>query len=87
MEAIGLFKQGMLLVVMLSAPALAVAVLCGVLVSFVQAIMQIQDQTLPFAVKLVAVGACLALTGRWLSAQMTEFLRAAFDLIANSGHG
>ena len=62
MEPIVLFKQGMLLVVVLSAPPLIVAVVVGVLTSLVQALMQVQDQTLPFGIKLVAVGITLALT-------------------------
>ena len=56
MEPIVLFKQGMLLVVMLTAPPLIVAVVVGVMTSLVQALMQVQDQTLPFGIKLVAVG-------------------------------
>ena len=51
MEPIVLFKQGMLLVVVLSAPPLIVAVVVGVLTSLVQALMQVQDQTLPFGIK------------------------------------
>ncbi|WP_329609103.1 EscS/YscS/HrcS family type III secretion system export apparatus protein [Pseudomonas lactis] len=54
MEPIVLFKQGMLLVVMLTAPPLIVAVVVGVMTSLVQALMQVQDQTLPFGIKLVA---------------------------------
>ena len=50
MEPIVLFKQGMLLVVVLSAPPLIVAVIVGVMTSLVQALMQIQDQTLPFGI-------------------------------------
>ena len=50
MEPIVLFKQGMLLVVVLTAPPLMVAVVVGVLTSLVHALMQIQDQTLPFGI-------------------------------------
>ena len=39
MDALTLFKQGMVLVVMLSAPPLLVAVLVGVIVSLLQALM------------------------------------------------
>lgn len=85
MEALMLFKQGMLLVVVLTAPPLGVAVLVGVITSLVQALLQIQDQTLPFGVKLLAVGITLALTGRWIGLELIQFTNMAFDLIAHTG--
>ena len=84
MEPILLFKQGMLLVVVLSAPPLIVAVIAGVLTSLVQALMQIQDQTLPFGIKLVAVGITLALTGRWIGVELIRLLNLTFDMAARS---
>lgn len=79
-----LFKQGMLLVVVLSAPPLIVAVVVGVLTSLIQALMQIQDQTLPFGIKLVAVGVTLALTGRWIGVELIQLLNLTFDMVARS---
>lgn len=84
MEILTLFKQAMLLVVMLSAPPLIVAVLVGVTVSLLQAVMQLQDQTLPFAIKLVAVGITLAMTGRWVGVQLIELATLAFNMIAQT---
>ncbi|KPY52603.1 type III secretion system export apparatus subunit SctS [Pseudomonas syringae] len=85
MEALALFKQGMFLVVILTAPPLGVAVLVGVLTSLLQALMQIQDQTLPFGIKLGTVGLTLAMTGRWIGVELIQFINMAFDLIARSG--
>lgn len=82
-----LFKQGMLLVVLLSAPPLIVAVVVGVLTSLVQELMQIQDQTLPFGIKLVAVGITLALTGRWIGVEMIQLLNLMFDMVSRSARG
>lgn len=84
MDPILLFKQGMLLVVVLSAPALIVAVVVGVLTSLVQALMQIQDQTLPFGIKLVAVGVTLALTGRWIGVELIQLINLTFNMAARS---
>ena len=84
MEPIMLFKQGMLLVVVLSAPPLIVAVLVGVLTSLVQALMQIQDQTLPFGIKLVAVGVTLILTGRWIGVELIQLINLTFEMIGRS---
>ena len=84
MEPIVLFKQGMLLVVVLTAPPLMVAVVVGVLTSFVQALMQIQDQTLPFGIKLVAVGVTLIMTGRWIGVELIQLINLTFEMIGRS---
>ena len=84
MDPVLLFKQGMLLVVVLSAPPLLVAVVVGVLTSLVQALMQVQDQTLPFGIKLVAVGVTLALTGRWIGVELIQLVNLTFDMAARS---
>ena len=84
MEPIVLFKQGMLLVVVLSAPPLIVAVVVGVLTSLVQALMQIQDQTLPFGIKRVAVGVTLILTGRWIGVELIQLINLTFEMIGRS---
>ncbi|SLM63282.1 MULTISPECIES: type III secretion system export apparatus subunit SctS [Dickeya] len=81
METLNLFRQAMVLVVMLSAPPLLVAVIVGVLISLLQAVMQLQDQTLPFAVKLVAVGLALAMTGRWIGVELIQLTMLAFNMI------
>ena len=84
MEPIVLFKQGMLLVVVLSAPPLIVAVVVGVMTSLVQALMQVQDQTLPFGIKLVAVGITLIMTGRWIGVELIQLMNVTFDMIGRS---
>ncbi len=85
MEALNLFKQGMILVVLLTAPPLIVAVVVGVLTSLVQALMQVQDQTLPFGLKLLAVGLTLAMTGRWIGVELIQLTNLAFNMIAQTG--
>lgn len=84
MEALALFKQGMFLVVILTAPPLIVAVVVGVATSLLQALMQMQDQTLPFGIKLAAVGLTLAITGRWIGLELIQFINMAFDLISRT---
>ena len=85
MDIIYMFKQAMLLVVMLSAPPLVVAVVVGIIVSLLQAVMQLQDQTLPFAIKLVAVGVTLALSGRWIGVQLLDLTQSAFAMMSSTG--
>ena len=52
---VGLATQGLLLCLYVSLPIVVVASGVGLLVSFLQAITSLQDQTLSFGIKLVAV--------------------------------
>jgi len=54
-NTLNFFQQGLWMAVMMSAPPLLIATLLGLSVSLIQAVTQIQDQTLPYVVKLVAV--------------------------------
>ena len=85
MEILTFFRQAMLLVVLLSAPPLIVAVLVGMVISLVQAAMQLQDQTLPFCLKLVAVGITLAMTGRWVGVKLIQLTQNAFAMMSRVG--
>ena len=67
------------LVLTLSLPAIAVASLTGLLVSFFQAITQLQEQTLSFGVKLIAGAIALFAAGPWISAELLTFARDIFD--------
>ena len=69
-EVLSYFEKGLVLVVVLTAPPIIAAVVSGVLVSLVQSLFQLQDQTLPFAIKLLSVGVTLYLTGRWIGVEL-----------------
>lgn len=59
---------------MVAGPLLLTALVVGVAVSLVQAITQLQEQTLTFIPKLLAVGLVLIVTLPWLMIKLTEFL-------------
>lgn len=81
MESIELLRRAMVVIVALSAPSLIVATVIGVLVSLVQSLFQIQDQTLSFALKLVAICVLLFATGRWMQLEMLTLTDVAFELM------
>ena len=85
-ETVALLQQGLLLVVWLTLPPLAVAVVVGVVVSLLQTVLSIQDQALPFAVKLLAVGLTLALVGRWQGQQLLALGDQALRSVATISH-
>ena len=58
-------NRALVTVLIVSAPALGVAIIVGISVGLIQALTQIQDQTLPQAVKLVAVMLMLIFVWAW----------------------
>ncbi len=85
MDTIAYFQQVLLYTTLWSAPALIVATVVGVIVSLVQALMQLQDQTLPFFVKLVAVTLVVTLTGSWVAGQIIVFTNSILGSISGVG--
>ncbi len=72
--AIELVNRAVMLVLMVAAPLLITALLVGVLVSLVQALTQIQEQTLTFIPKLVAVAVVGMLSMPWMIRELVEYL-------------
>ena len=62
--------QGLYLILLLSGPPILISMAFGLLVAVVQAATQIQEQTLSFTVKLVAVIITLMFMGSWLGTQI-----------------
>lgn len=67
------------LVLFLSLPPIVVAALVGVIVGFVQALTQIQEQTLSFGLKLAAVTVTLFVIAGWLGGALHSFALNVFE--------
>jgi type III secretion HrpO family protein len=74
-----LTSRALVLVLMLSGPPIVVASVVGVAVSLLQALTQIQEQTLSFAIKLVAVVITIFATSSWLGGMIFEYSVVIFD--------
>jgi flagellar biosynthetic protein FliQ len=79
-EVLGIFGQAMVSLIAIAGPIVAVTIVVGVLISIVQAATQIQEPTLSFAPKAIAIGAVLALLGPWMLGQLAALTRYAMDL-------
>ncbi len=73
--------QALHIMLLVSAPVLGAALLTGLVVSILQAATQINEMTLAFIPKLVAMFAALALTGPWMLALLTDYVRRLFSNI------
>ena len=77
--------QALVLTLWLSLPAIIAATVVGLLVGLFQALTQIQEQTLSFAVKLIAVIVAMVYTARWVGAELQNFTIEMFNQIARLG--
>ena len=77
-EIYQLSYQALLLILLLSGPPILISMVVGLFVAIFQAATQIQEQTLSFTVKLIAVIFTLIGLGGWLSAQILQFTNTIF---------
>lgn len=66
-------QEAIKVVLMISAPILGLALLVGLIVSIVQATTQIQEATLSFIPKVLAIALTLLIFGPWMMNTMYEF--------------
>ncbi len=71
--------QSLLLILILSGPPIVISMAFGLFVAIFQAATQIQEQTLSFTVKLVAVILTIMVMGGFLSAQILQFSNNIFQ--------
>lgn len=77
-EIYQLCYQALLLILLLSGPPILISMVVGLFVAVFQAATQIQEQTLSFTVKLIAVILTLIALGGWLGAQIVQFSNNIF---------
>ena len=65
----------------LAAPILLTALLVGFAVSLIQALTQLQDQTISFVPKIIAVGVALIISGNWMIQSLVNFTYDSFQLL------
>lgn len=75
--------RAMSLVLWLSLPPIIVAIAFGIGVSLFQALTQIQEQTLSFGIKLVAVTLALLFTAGWIGTELKNFTIVILQDIGN----
>ena len=72
-EAITLTQQAMLTALLIGSPILIAGMVMGLLIGLAQALTQVQDQTVAFVPKIVAMVAVLILCLPWLVQKMVEY--------------
>lgn len=68
-------QEALLMVMLISAPMLGLGLMVGILVSIFQATTQIQEQTLAFIPKIIAVFVAILIFGPWMLRLMVDYMR------------
>jgi flagellar biosynthetic protein FliQ len=80
-----LIRQAVMLTLITAAPLLLSALTVGLLVTLIQAVTQLQEQTLTFLPKLVTMAGIFVLVLPWLLRRLTEFLVVALQSLPSVG--
>lgn len=81
-------KEGIMAVLLVAGPIVFVASAIGLAISLVQTVTNIQDQTTPAALKIVAISVVLIVGGTWMFEQLKEFtintIDKSFSMVSNN---
>jgi flagellar biosynthetic protein FliQ len=80
-SVITLGQQALYVMLMIAAPMLLAALLVGLVVSILQAATQINEMTLSFIPKLIAMVAAMAIAGPWMISFFIDYMRRMFEAI------
>ena len=86
LDAVALGREFYYHAVLLTMPALAVSLIVGLAVSIFQAVTNIQEQTLSFAPRIVALAGLFVVTMPWLLQMSIYFTVQMFSRAAQVGH-
>lgn len=82
---LNILRKGFLTIMVVSAPILVIALGVGLIISILQATTQIQEQTLSFVPKIVAVIFALILFGSFMMNKLIALTTELFSLIESIG--
>ena len=73
-QVLDVAKEAIYTIIICSAPMLIISLLVGLIVSIFQTVTSIQEQTLTFVPKIIAVFVGLMIFGSWILTNLTEFV-------------
>ena len=81
-EVLDIASQAIYTIIVVSAPLLLVSLIIGLIISIFQTVTSIQEQTLTFVPKILAVFVGMMIFGSWILTKLTEYIT---DLWSNFG--
>ena len=83
---VGLGQEAVVMMVVLAGPLLAVSLIVGLLVSIFQAVTQVNEMTLTFVPKVIAIFVVLIVLGPWMLQMLLGYTANTFAQIATFSH-
>ena len=80
-EIISHASRALLLVLILSLPPIVVAAVVGIVVGLIQALTQIQEQTISFAFKLASIVLVIFMVMGWIGSELLSYAAESFNRI------
>jgi flagellar biosynthetic protein FliQ len=78
---IGLARQAIETLLLVSLPSLLISLVVGLLISLFQAVTQIQEMTISFVPKIVVIFLSLLIFGAWMIEKLVDFTREMIQMI------
>jgi len=78
-QAVDIVRESLYVMLLVSLPILAAAVIIGLVVSIFQAVTQIQEQTLSFVPKIVGMAIVAVIVAPWVARMLMEFSTKMFS--------
>lgn len=79
-------QQALRTALLITGPLLGMALVVGLVVSLIQAITSIQEMTLSYIPKMMAVGVVLLILAPWMLQTLVDFTTAVIQFIPNVSH-
>lgn len=76
---VSMLSETLYLIIKVSAPILIVSLVVGLVVSILQTVTSIQEQTLTFVPKLVSIFLVLMLAGNWILTNIVDYMTYLFE--------
>ncbi len=84
-EALDVAREGIWVLIMISAPMMIAGLVVGVVIALFQALTQIQEMTLVFVPKILAIFVVMLLSLPFMGATMASYMTRLADMIATGG--
>jgi len=82
---IQLLREALMITLVVSAPLLGIGMIVGLIISIFQTTTSIQEQTLTFVPKIVAIFVAIIFFAGWMISMLTDYTRKIFMLISKLG--
>ena len=78
-QVLDIAKEAIYTIIICSAPMLIISLVVGLIVSIFQTVTSIQEQTLTFVPKIIAVFVGIMIFGSWILTNLTEFVKTLWS--------